>query len=53
MAQSVNILPEMQENMGRKDFLEKRMTTHASILAWGISGQRRLTGLQSMEMKVA
>ena len=50
---SVNILPAMQENMGREDSLEKRLTTHSSILAWRIPGQRKLTGLQSMEMKVA
>ena len=53
VAQSVNILPAMQENMGREDSLEKRMTTHSSILVWRIPGQRTLTELKSMEMKVA
>ena len=53
MAQSVNILPAMQENAGWEDSLEKRMTTHSSILAWRIPEQRKLTGLHFMEMKVA
>ena len=53
VAQSVNILPAMQENMGREDSLAKRMTAHSSILVWIIPGQRTLTGRQSIEMKVA
>ena len=38
--QMVNNLPAMQEtwvqSLGEKDTLEKRMTTHSSILAWEI-----------------
>ena len=38
--QMVNNLPAMQEtwvqSLGEKDPLEKRMTTHSSILAWEI-----------------
>ena len=38
VAQTVKNLPAMQETrvqfLGRKDPLEKRMATHASILAW-------------------
>ena len=40
MAQTVNNLPAMQETqvlfLGQEDTLEKRMTTHSSILAWKI-----------------
>ena len=40
MDQMVNNLPAMQETwvqaLGEKDPLEKRMTTHSSILAWEI-----------------
>ena len=36
---------EMQVlSLGRKDPLEKEMTTHSSILAWEIHGQRSLVG---------
>ena len=40
MAQLVKSLPTMQEtqvqSLGGEDLLEKKMTTHSSILAWKI-----------------
>ena len=54
MAQSVKILPAMQENptwvqsLGREDPLEKEMATHSSILAWEIPWTEEPGGLQSM-----
>ena len=40
VAQMIKNLPTMQEtqvwSLGREDSLEKEMTTHSSILAWGI-----------------
>ena len=48
----VKNLPAVQEtwvqSLGRKDPLEKGMTTHSSILAWRISWTKELDGLQSM-----
>ena len=32
------------QSLGQEDPLEKDMTTHSSMLAWGIYGQRRLSG---------
>ena len=44
----VKNLPAMQEtwarSLGQEDSLEKGMTTHSSILAWEIHGQRSLAG---------
>ena len=49
VAQTLKNLPAMQETqvqcLGRKDPLEKGMTTHSSILAWRILGQRSLAGV--------
>ena len=46
VAQMVKNLPAMQEtwvqSLGWEDPLEKGMTTHSSIIAWGIHGQRSL-----------
>ena len=46
VAQLVKNLPAMQEtwvqSLGWEDPLEKGMTTHSSIIAWGIHGQRSL-----------
>ena len=36
VAQTVNNLPAIQENLGQEDPLEKKMATHSSILAWKI-----------------
>ena len=48
VAQTVRNLSAAQETqfqfLGQKDPLEKGMTIHSSILAWGIPWQRRLTG---------
>ena len=52
MAQTVKNLPAMQESwirsLGQKDPLEKDMTTHSSILAWGIPWTEEPGGLCSM-----
>ena len=52
MAEMVKNLPAMQEmqvwSLGWEDALEKRMVTHASILAWRISWTEEPGGLQSM-----
>ena len=46
VAQLVRNPPAMQEtwvrSLGQEDPLEKEMTTHSSILAWKIHGQRSL-----------
>ena len=56
VAQMVKNLPAMQEiqvhSLGREDPLEKGMTTHSSILAWRIHGQRSLAGYSSWGCKV-
>ena len=48
VAQMVSCLPAVQEtlvySLGWEDPLEKEMTTHCSILAWRIHGQRSLVG---------
>ena len=48
MAQTVKNLLVMQEtlvqHLDQEDSLEEEMTTHSSILAWRIHGQRRLMG---------
>ena len=36
VAQTVNNLPAIQENLGQEDPLEKKMATRSSILAWRI-----------------
>ena len=52
VAQMVKNLPVVQEtwarSLGQEDPLEKRMTTHASILAWRILWTEKPGGLQSM-----
>ena len=49
VAQTVKNLPEMQENLGQEDPLEKRMATNSSILAWRIPWTEETGGLQSKE----
>ena len=55
MAQRLKRLPAMQEtwvrSLGREDPLEKEMETHSSILAWRISREEELHGLQSTSHK--
>ena len=52
MAQTVKHLLAMREtqvqSLSREDPLEKRMTTHSSILAWRIPWLEEPSGLQSM-----
>ena len=52
VAQMVKNLPAMHkiwvQSLGRKNPLEKEMTTHSSILAWKISWTEEPGGLQSM-----
>ena len=52
VAQMVKNLPEMRETwdrfLSRQDFLEKRMVTHSSILAWIIPWTEESDELQSM-----
>ena len=48
VAQTVKNLPEMQENLGQEDPLEKRMATNSSILAWRIPWTEETRGVQSM-----
>ena len=55
VAQMVKNLPAMQEtqvqSLGRKDPLEKGMTTHSSILACRIPWTEEPSGLQSMRLQ--
>ena len=55
VAQSVKNLPATQETwvqfLGWKDFLDKEMATHSSILAWRILWTDETSGLQSMELQ--
>ena len=52
VAQMVKNLPAMQEtqvqSLGQEDPLEKRMTTHSSILAWRIPWAEEPGKLQSL-----
>ena len=52
VAQMVKNLPAMQEtwvqSLDWEDSLEKRMSTHSSILAWRIPWTEEPGGLQSM-----
>ena len=52
VAQTVKNLPAMQEtwvrSLGGKDFLEKGLATHSSILAWRIPWTEEPGGLRSM-----
>ena len=56
VAQTVKNLSAMQETqvrtLGREDPQEKEMTTHFSILAWRIPGQRSLAGCSSWGHRV-
>ena len=55
VAQTVKRLPTMRETwvrfLGRKDFLEKEMATHSSILAWKIPWMEEPHRLQFMGSK--
>ena len=57
MAQQVKNLPAVQEtrvqSLGRKDPLEKGMTTHSSTLAFRIPWTEEPGGLQSMGSQTA
>ena len=52
MAQMVKRLPAMWETqvqfLDQENLLEKRMSTHFSILAWGIPWTEESGGLQSL-----
>ena len=52
VAQRLKRLPAMQEtwvrSLGQEDLLEKKMTTHSSILAWRIPWTEEPGGIQSM-----
>ena len=52
MAETIKNLPIMQEtwvlSLSQKDFLEKGMAIHSSILAWRIPWTEEPGGLQSM-----
>ena len=52
VAQMVKRLPAMWEtwvlSLGQEDPLEKKMTTHSSVLAWKIPLIEKFGGLQSM-----
>ena len=52
VAQMVKNLPAMQEiqvrPLGQEDFLEKRMATHSSIIAWRTSWTEKPGWLHSM-----
>ena len=52
MAQAIKNIPSMQEtwvgSLGQEDSLEKRTTTHSSILAWRIPRTEEPGRLQSM-----
>ena len=54
VAQRVKHLPAMQEtqvwSLGGEDPLEKKMSTHSSILAWKTPWMEKPCGLQSMEL---
>ena len=51
MYQELKILPAMQETQAQEDPLEKRMTTHSSILAWRILWTEEPGGLQFMGLQ--
>ena len=55
VAQTVKNLPATQANwvrsLGQEDPLEKKMTTHSSILAWRIPGTEKPGGLQPIRWK--
>ena len=55
MAGTVKNWPTMQEtwvpSLGQEDALEKRMTTHSSILAYKIPRTEKSGGIQSMGLQ--
>ena len=55
MAQTIQNSPAMQEtwvqSLGQEDAMEKRMATHASLLAWRVPWTEELGGLQSMGLQ--
>ena len=55
VAQMVKRLPAMWEtwvrSLGQEDPLEKKMTTHSSVLAWKIPLIEEFGGLQSMGLQ--
>ena len=52
MVKRLLAMQEMKvQSLGREHPLEKEMTTHFSILAWGIPWTEEPSGLQSMRLK--
>ena len=52
MVKRLLAMQEMRvQSLGREDPLEKEMTSHFSILAWGIPWTEEPSGLQSMRLK--
>ena len=55
MAQTIQNSPAMQEtwvqSLGQEDAMEKRMATHASLLAWRVPWTEEPGGLQSMGLQ--
>ena len=49
MVKNLSVIQETQvQSLGWEDPLEEEMTTHSSILAWGIPWTEQPGGLQSM-----
>ena len=52
MVKRLLAMQEMRvQSLDREDPLEKEMTSHFSILAWGIPWTEEPSGLQSMRLK--
>ena len=52
MVKNVPAMQEIQvQTLGKKDYLEKEMGTHSSILAWEITWTEEPDKLQSMELQ--
>ena len=52
MIKRLRAMQEMRvQSLDREDPLEKEMTSHFSILAWGIPWTEEPSGLQSMRLK--
>ena len=52
MVKRLLAMQEMKvQSLSREDPLEKEMTTHFSILAWGIPWTEEPSGLQSIRLK--
>ena len=52
MVKNVPAMQEIQvQTLGKKDYLEKEMGTHSSILAWEITWTEEPDKLQAMELQ--